>query len=137
MPFLTPLRAELVGERSGRSVWRLTHTLVYSGDSIQIAVPAGFETDFASVPRWPLVWWLAADTAHAPSVVHDYLYRMDGVSRKEADDIFYEAMAADQPELGIRAVPRWRRWLMWAAVRTMGSGVWAKYRKAKDTPQTR
>jgi hypothetical protein len=54
----------------------------------RIHVPAHFRTDFASVPRflWPLFppWgpsWRAA-------VVHDYLYQMRELTRREADRVF-------------------------------------------------
>lgn len=58
-------------------------------------VPKGFKTDFASIPRifWNIVAPLGKHTL--PSVLHDYLYEYGaslGVSRKEADKIFWDAM---------------------------------------------
>lgn len=53
--FLSELRIELVSDstNSGRGTWRLTAPLVYRSDLAKqkFTVPAGFETDFASVPR--------------------------------------------------------------------------------------
>ena len=56
-----------------------------------IKVPAGFDTDFASIPKflWFLPYWAKFSKA---SVLHDYLYRTQDRSRKEADLIFLEAM---------------------------------------------
>lgn len=89
----------------------------YDVACIQIRVPAGFLTDFASVPRWPLTHLLAGDTAHMSAVVHDYLY-LHRAERAWADAVFLAAMRAER-------IPAWRRWLMWAAVRAAG---WRAYR---------
>lgn len=85
----------------------------------RIVVPAGFRTDFASIPRllWPLIGHPAGRYAQAASL-HDWLYRNHLVSRAEADRIFREAM-------GTLGVPAWKRSLMWAAVRVGGHGAYA------------
>jgi len=103
--------------------WRLDAPLVFQSDLVgKITVPEGFETDFASVPRIPLVYALVGNCSHRAAVVHDYLYR-DGaipvVSQKKADKIFREAMY-------VKGVPWWRRWIMWAGVRV---GGWTAYKK--------
>lgn len=54
-----------------------------------------FETDFASVPRVPIVYAAWGDRAHREAVLHDYLYRVDSVpvvTKSQADSIFLEAM---------------------------------------------
>lgn len=118
--FLTPLRAELV-EDSDPECWRLLEALEYQSDRHEFGfvVPAGFVTDFASVPRLPLAYLLAGDTAHAPAALHDWLYgRGDArIDRAAADRLFVEAMAAIH-------VPRWRRALMYWAVRIFGYSAW-------------
>lgn len=112
--FLTRLVAEKIGRRNGRAIWRLQEELRYvTADGQTITVPAGFETDFSSVPRLPVAFWLAGDSAHRPSVVHDWLCRMKIGSRRRADAIFFEAM-------GVDGEPLWRRWIMWSAVRAFG-----------------
>ena len=81
-----------------------------------IAVPAGFTTDFASVPRF--LWFLfPRDVGRRASVVHDYLYRGGPRSRREADRIFYAALRAE-------GVAAWRAALMWLGVRLFG---WRHY----------
>lgn len=84
-----------------------------------ISVPAGVETDFASIPRlfWPVIGHPADQYAQA-AVLHDWLYRMHTVSRKRADELFLEAMEV----LGVAA---WRRRVMWLAVRLGGSSAYA------------
>lgn len=97
--------------------WELVQSFVYQGSTESFEVPAGFTTDFASVPRF-VVWliprygrWTQA------AILHDYLWHLarEGKFKKhDADGIFNRAMR----ELG---VPYLRRWAMWAAVR-WGSG---------------
>jgi len=78
----------------------------------ELTVPAGYVTDFASVPRLPLAYLLAGNTAQASAVVHDFLYEMKA-PRAWADDVFAAAMEAE-------GVAAWRRGLMWSAVRLFG-----------------
>ena len=78
-------------------LWRLDAPLVYESDELAciVEVPAGFVTDFASVPRVPFVYMLWGDRAHHEAVIHDYLYRIDSapvVVRERADAVFLEAM---------------------------------------------
>lgn len=91
--FTTELEARL---KDDDMVWIIDSALVFVSDVLGlIIVPTGFETDFASVPRVPIAYTLFGDRAHREAVVHDYLYRIDakpGVSRKEADEAFLEAM---------------------------------------------
>jgi hypothetical protein len=83
-----------------------------------VVVPIGFTTDFASVPRAPLIFWLCGDTSTEASVVHDYLYTTKQYSRAQADAVLREASLVSK-------VPRWRAWLMWAGVRVFGGSHWA------------
>ncbi len=88
-----------------------------------ITVPAGYVTDFASVPR--LFWTMGIDPLGKPAraaIIHDYLYSTGGriktppYTKAEADRIFYDAMGA----LGVGSV---KRWLMYQAVRVGGKGA--------------
>lgn len=93
--FLTNLNVEL---KEDSRVWRVTFPLVYASDLIgQVLVPEGFETDFASVPRIPLIYSMWGDRAHREAVLHDYLFRSDSVPKTSfdvANEVFLEAMAA-------------------------------------------
>jgi hypothetical protein len=111
--FKTKLIAELVDDENG--IWRLTVPLVFESDEIgHVVVPSGFETDFASVPRIPVAYFVAGDTARYAAVVHDYLYSERTVSREVADGVFLEAMKTS-------GVSWWRRALMHRAVRMFGN----------------
>lgn len=103
----------------GRSLWTLAAPLVYKSDSQldAITVPEGFITDFASVPRIPLVYLIMNDVGQEAAVIHDYLYRFKSLPRNEADAILCEALT----DLG---VSKWRRTAMWLAVRAFG---WSAY----------
>lgn len=94
--FHTSLRTELINCTWFKSKWKLTHPLIYTTHATPtpelIYVPSGFITDFASVPRIPLVYVFAGSIGHAPSVVHDYLYATHKYSKSLCDKIFYEAL---------------------------------------------
>lgn len=124
--FLTKLAVEEVIDGS----WRLTSPLLYASDHLQktITVPAGFITDFASVPRLPVAYLLAGGEADEAAVVHDYLYHSHDVPRPDADAVFEEAMA-------ISGQPWWRRKLMWAGVRLFGGTPYADdFQPKGDSP---
>lgn len=112
--FITPLRAEKSG-----SFWHILQPLVYESDVAQqvFAVPEGFVTDFASVPRLPLAFLLTGDSAHEAAVIHDYLYQKKTVTRELADKVFLEAAQ-------VSGEPGWKSWLMWAGVRLGGWVAW-------------
>jgi hypothetical protein len=109
------LDADLIKESP--PTWRLNEPVVYQSDVAgqTFTVPAGFVTDLASVPRWPLVYLLAGGTANEASVVHDFLYSTHLVPRAVADAVLKEASL-------LTGVPKWRAWLMWAGVRIGGGG---------------
>ena len=117
--FLTRCALEAATDQDdGR--WILCKPLVYESDAAKqtITVPAGFQTDLASVLRLPFVYLLTGNTASSAAVVHDWLYSSRLVSRKIADEVFREASE-------VSGVPAWRRWLMWAGVRVGGSSHYA------------
>ena len=93
----------------GGTRWPLVFPFTYHVGSKRsnkiIKVPAGFDTDFASIPKF--LWWLPSWAKFSKaSVLHDYLYWLAHqpirviqdhyykiyITRKEADDIFLEAM---------------------------------------------
>lgn len=91
-----------------------------------LIVPAGFKTDFASVPRLPIAYSVFGNTAHKSAVLHDWLYTKSA-GREYADKAFLAAMKAE----GISA---WRRWAMYTAVRMFG---WTVYRKREKSAEER
>ena len=121
--FVTPLELILISEEPPRARWIVAHPLKYisnlahRGEYIGlIVVPAGFETDLASVPRLPVAWLLAGGVGNAAAVVHDYLCHNRRYSSSTADKVFAEALAAS-------GISVWRRVLMYGAVALFGP-VW-------------
>ncbi len=71
--------------------------LVYEG-SVTVVVPAGFLTDWASIPRVLRTIFEPRDPRwSAAAAVHDRCYEQGKVSRMVADCLLYEAMSAEQP----------------------------------------
>lgn len=131
--FTDPLDVRLLdAERRGRVVVKTLAPFTYhvgrKGSADRITVPAGFETDFASTPRWswPLVPPLGRYARAA--ALHDYLYETQTRPRAEADRIFAEAM-------GVARVPAALRIGMWAAVRLFGGRAWRKESGGKPVGQ--
>jgi hypothetical protein len=108
-----PFTSEVVVRETGEQGWELVQSLVYLGNTDRFTVPAGFGTDFASVPS-AFTWLLPRYGRYTKAaILHDWLCRQareGGVSRDDVDGLFRRAMR----ELG---VPFLKRWLMWAAVR--------------------
>jgi len=105
--FLDKLGSDLIGYKDTRAVHKLTRPLIWVHDGKCITVPEGFETDFASVPRLPIIYGIWGDRAHREAVLHDYLYRVgsviietnglsnktiENIPKEDADWIFREAM---------------------------------------------
>lgn len=93
-----------------------------------ISVPAGFVTDFASVPSlfWSfLPYWGRYGKA---ATLHDWLYHTRETTRKYADDIFYEAML-------VGGTPKWQARLMYWSVRAFAWLAWKG--KKHDRRRTR
>jgi hypothetical protein len=84
-----------------------------------IRVPAGFVTDYCSVPSIPFVHELLGDIGKRAGVVHDYLYsrivapELRALGRAWADRVLYYGLRAQ----GIGAI---KAQLMWSAVRLAG-----------------
>lgn len=105
-------------EKAGRTTAILTEGFGYNhlASGALMETPAGYTTDFASIP--PLVRAVFPPFGrHAKAaVLHDWLYLVGEPGRRAfADRIFLDAMRD-------LAVSRWRRWLMYWAVRLGGGG---------------
>lgn len=113
--FLTKLRDERVSLTSRDRI--LLAPLVYYSALLAdlVKVEEGFITDYASVPRAPLTYWLFGGVGDEAAVVHDFLYETGAVPRDVADAVYGEALTAC-------GVPAWRRAPMVLAVRLFGAG---------------
>ena len=118
--FKTPL---VVSPLPDGKHWKLHTTFVYRSGQ-DFVIPAGFVTDFASVP-WPF-WSFIRPWGRwgKAAVLHDWLYQNHQavwISRKGADRMFLEAMV-------VLEVAPWRRRLMYWGVRAFGWLAWRKKR---------
>jgi hypothetical protein len=105
------------------NTWQLVEDLRYVGNTDRFVVPAGFRTDFASVPR-VFVWLIPKYGRYTKAaILHDFLCdesRADRFDRDDADGLFRRAMR----ELGVSFL---RRWVMWGAVSL--ATQWIKLRR--------
>jgi hypothetical protein len=74
--------------------WRLIQPLVvrFGEGADSLVIPAGFVTDFATIP--PMFQRLVSKLGPhiRPAIIHDYLYWIQACSRHEADVIFSKTM---------------------------------------------
>jgi hypothetical protein len=138
--FLSRLSVEraYTGEE-GRAIWATTKpfycVIEQDNQRIEIIIPAGFYTDFCSVPRAPFAYLLYGGIAEEAGVVHDALYSawkkievftiLEGVrleyevTRSWADDVLSACLKTCN-------VPAYKRGPMWSGVRLAG---WKFYKK--------
>jgi hypothetical protein len=101
----------------------------YDDDGVTYKVPAGFKTDFASVPR--ILWSIFPPYGRygKASVLHDYFYRTNSVSKDKADLEFKRAMS-------ILHVQKWKINILYKAVCWFGSKAYKKHSitKTQENP---
>jgi hypothetical protein len=116
--FTTPAILEMLDHYR----WRVNAPFSFylsDDNSDMIEVPAGFVTDLASVPR--ILWiLLPPDGKYAKAaIIHDYLYDNALRTKAEADRIFLDGIT-------VLGVPKWKRIVMFGAVRLFGRGRYSK-----------
>jgi hypothetical protein len=100
---------------------RTTERIVFASASVGVVVrvPAGFAVDGYSLPFGLL---FSPWDKPEPAVIHDWLYTYpDGLTRKQCDDVFMDAMDAYY-------VSFVRRWAFYVAVRLFGRKSWNRCR---------
>jgi hypothetical protein len=98
--------------------WRLTDWFAFwTSATGSIAVPKGFVTDMASVPKlfWNILPPFGRYTDAA--VLHDYLYRTQVYPRATCDRLLLQAMKASR-------VKWWQRTIIYLNVRWFGGIAW-------------
>jgi hypothetical protein len=110
----------------------LLEPMVYTvGNSgITVKVPAGFVTDYASIPErlWSL--YSPHDQYSRAAVIHDYLYWTRKCKREQADNLFLIAMKES-------AVTEDMRQIVYAGVDSYGKDPWEKNKAERDTGMPR
>ncbi len=116
--FTTPAVLEMLDDYRWRLVEPFKFWLTDNPDDV-ILVPAGYVTDLASVPQ--ILWSIFPPHGRyaKAAIIHDWLYDNALRTKAEADRIFLDAMK-------VLGVPRWRRTLMYVAVRLFGRGSYDK-----------
>ena len=113
--FISELHAHLVDD----CYWNLDSPLIFvSKVWDEIIVPAGFQTDFASVPRIPFIYDVWGGQVDREAALHDYVCCKDSIpllSRKQANELFLEAMES-------RNVPNYIKYPMYWGVRMSFDG---------------
>ena len=134
---MSSFTAPLTVTQEDEKYWRVHQSFCYILDDLvtgewYVYVPALTRTDFASVPR--LFWSVLPPYGEytQAAVLHDYLYqqsevlsrrgepRTKKINRKECDQIFLESME-------VLKVPRWKRKIMYWAVRLFGGKAWNRH----------
>lgn len=143
--FITGLQAKRLPDKHGRKQWELTDWLIYESSTVGlIAVPPGYVTDFASVPRLPIVYWIFGGIGDKEGVMHDFLYTIPHttgtgkvVDRATADKVLRGARyGCDRIDLSeyesVTPIAilnnTWAyigAWCFWAAVRVGGWRHWS------------
>lgn len=104
----------------------LLEELEVTVDGIRIVIPAGFTSDFSSIPALPLarllINWRKVDLA---GLVHDWLYKAGDLSRKQADQVWRKVARAGETHAGPLAA-----WLGYLGLRVGGWVTWRRYRRA-------
>lgn len=102
------------------SYWQTCGAVVATLESVgKVTVPREFQSDGASIPSplWPLIGHPWDRKYYPAAIIHDYLYRHQPVSRRQADQAFREMLM----RLG---VARWRCEAMYTGVRVGGWIGW-------------
>lgn len=125
--FPLPLIGELQDNGSQIELEAPFHFLDFDEEGKEIRrveVPAGFISNFNSVPR---IFWRIFPPWKYPEagVVHDYLYKFNGVTREEADKIHRRI-------LELKGAPAFIRRFAYRSLRWFGGKAWDGYRKQEQ-----
>jgi hypothetical protein len=103
----------------GANKWELEADFGYENDKYKITVGSGFITDGASIPRllWSAIGNPMENDLLKPAIVHDGLYTLMQLERKECDKLLKEMLL-------FNGVSRLRSELIYIAVRLFGGAHW-------------
>jgi hypothetical protein len=146
--FLDPLELEYLDGRFFKVTAPFNYAVGYPDGKTIVHVPAGFITDFASIPR--VLWSFIPPTGFygKAAVIHDFLYingNINGmvIPQKYADDVLNEGMVVlasawilehGRTEPGQPYIPRGElktlieREIIYKGVRIGGWATWKRYR---------
>ena len=105
-------------ERLSNGERRLLRDLTISTDRGQFTVPAGFESNFSSIPQifaW-IVRWSKVDYA---GVIHDFGYIEQTMDRETADWLWYQTAIS-----GEHRANKLQAFICWSALRIFSGPFW-------------
>jgi hypothetical protein len=115
-----PIDAPLLKPFADNRDWVLFHDLDYHVGQTDTTItdPKGFVTDFASIPQAFWATGLSPNGRYSKAaIVHDYLYWMQGCTRKQADNILMIAMKESEVDVPTRTA-------IYEGVRFGGDSAW-------------
>lgn len=100
-------------------------------DGESLVVPAGFVTDYASIPQYLWSIYSPHDVYSRAAVVHDYLYWTQQCTKEQADNLFLIAMKES-------SVGSYTRTIVYEGVVKAGRSSWCENKNArvKGLPRT-
>lgn len=123
---LPDLRRQLGKREEGRPLYEFAEPWTWFDWCSRIhTIPAGFETDLASIPKW-LHWYIKPDDWDIllPCLCHDAVYGFKGkmpngvkITRKESDEFLRKCCI----EMGMRKT---QAWMVYWSVRIGGGKAW-------------
>lgn len=115
------IKIELIGETERGDLFRLLEPLEFEWRGKSFTVPAGFESDGCSVPRflWSSVSPRIDNRTLRGAIGHDWLYRThpEGWTKAEADGMFYDIIRED-------GLSWWKSQKAYWGVRLFGGDSW-------------
>ena len=123
--FTRPLTVTKIDARLWKVERKFTYYIGAEDSNAFVVVPKNFTTDFASVPRFFWILIPPDGLYTQAAVLHDYTYHKKLYARKYCDEIFLEAMQ-------VLKVGKFKRWLMYQAVRRFGWIGWNKHRRKDE-----
>jgi hypothetical protein len=112
----------------GTDKWQWGADFHFTVDGEHFFIPEGTQTDLDSVPRVPLVYWIAKNRARKSAGVHDFLYGLQR-GKEYADQVFAAAMLTEKVRQPYRS-------MIYAAVRAFGGSSNERREHRQDVPDT-
>ena len=126
---MASLLIQIHNETDKGDIITLQEPLAIQWQGRTFTVPAGFESDGCSTPRF--LWDSVSPAVHPQTlraaIAHDYLYRTqpEGWTRAEADDLFYDLCRED-------GFSWWKSQKAYWGLRLFGGSAWKENRERME-----
>lgn len=108
----------------GTDQWEWGADFRFSVDDRVFLIRSGTVTDLDSVPRLPVIYWIAKNRARTSSGIHDFLYSIQ-IGKEYADDAYAAAMITEKVKAPYRGMNYW-------AVKNFAQPAYDKYAKVVE-----